>query len=216
MSTTYTLRYFPSIGISETIRTLLNLVGAQWTEEHPEWPASKDQQPFGRLPVLVETTANGETFELSESPAIERYILRTFGLSPTNAKEAARQEQLREQVTDIQQAMMYYHFADEGEYKEKLRQRVVDLVATAVRVFPKMLKENGDNGHFFGDKTTYADIAFYNLISLVRIKGEEKGEEAASSVAAFNVPEFEKLLAAVEAEPALQSHFATRQKVSNA
>ncbi|KAJ1956631.1 hypothetical protein GGI12_005259, partial [Dipsacomyces acuminosporus] len=83
----YTLRYFNTAGISETIRLLLTAANASWTEEHPEWPQAKDQQPFGRLPVLVETSAEGKVdMVLSESKVIERYLARTYGFLPTDLK----------------------------------------------------------------------------------------------------------------------------------
>ncbi|KAJ1956663.1 hypothetical protein EC988_001227 [Linderina pennispora] len=213
-SSSYILRYFGVPGLAENIRTLLNFVGAQWVEEHPEWPAAKSEQPFGRLPVLIEKDASGNViFELTESVVIERYILRTYDLLPTDAKAAARQEQLRDQFTDILLSVVFYTGA-EGERKAQLKEKTITLIETAVKVYSKLLRENGSNGHFIGGNTTYVDIAFYNMISYIRANNKEKGDGFASYLTVENVPEFEKVIAAVEAEPALQSHFATRQKMA--
>ncbi|KAJ1939200.1 transferase activity protein, partial [Linderina macrospora] len=114
----YVLRYFPTHGVTETIRLLLDFVGAKWVEEHPEWPAKKAEQPFGHLPVLVEKNADGQVaFILSESLVIERYILRKHGLMPADPELAARQEQLRDQLYDTHVAMGYAHHSD-GEFKK--------------------------------------------------------------------------------------------------
>ncbi|ORX71214.1 hypothetical protein DL89DRAFT_266233 [Linderina pennispora] len=213
-TSSYILRYFDLPGLAETSRTLLNFVGAQWAEEHPEWPATKGKQPFGRLPVLVEKDASGNViFELSESVAVERYILRTFGLLPTDAKAAARQEQLRDQFTDILLSIVYYDGAEDAD-KAKRKENAVALIKTAVSAYSKLLRENGSNGHFIGSNTTYVDIAFYNLVSFIRANSKENDDGFASLLSVENAPEFEKVIAAVEADSALQSHFATRQKMA--
>ncbi|KAJ2626662.1 hypothetical protein H4R22_004730, partial [Coemansia sp. RSA 1290] len=54
----YTLRYFDRIGVAEGSRILLTAAGVEWKEEHPEWPQEKPNQPFGRMPVLVEKGRN--------------------------------------------------------------------------------------------------------------------------------------------------------------
>ncbi|KAJ2796234.1 hypothetical protein H4R20_005597, partial [Coemansia guatemalensis] len=97
----YTLRYFNFIGLAETSRLLLTAGKANWTEVHPEWPEEKENQPFGRLPVLVEKRADGSELVLSESPTIERYLARTFGFLPTDPGQSAIQEQIRDQQSDV-------------------------------------------------------------------------------------------------------------------
>ncbi|KAJ1939199.1 hypothetical protein FBU59_004204 [Linderina macrospora] len=207
-TSSYVLRYFDLPGLAQNIRTLLNLAGAQWTEEHPEWPAAKADQPFGRMPVLIEKNSDGEVvFELSESVVIERYILRTFGLLPTDLKAAARQEQLRDQFTDILLSILAHTNAGDDS-KEKTKEKAVEILETSVSVHSKLLRENGNNGHFFGDKISYADISFYNLLKFIQDWDVRKNTSFAAYVANDKVPEFEKLIATVEAEPALQSHFA--------
>ncbi|ORX65737.1 hypothetical protein DL89DRAFT_295978 [Linderina pennispora] len=173
-SSSYTLRYFDVPGLAENIRTLLNFVGAQWTEEHPEWPAAKSEQPFGRLPVLIEKDASDNvTFELTESIA------------------AARQEQLRDQFTDILLSVVFYTGA-EGERKTQLKEKTIALIETAVKVTAATATSSAGN-------TTYVDIAFYNMISYIRANNKEKGDGFASYVTVENAPEFEKVIAAVEA-----------------
>ncbi|KAJ2331957.1 hypothetical protein GGH91_006287, partial [Coemansia sp. RSA 2671] len=98
MSTSsFTLRYFNTAGLAETIRLLLTAANVDWTEEHPEWPAEKSNQPFGRLPVLIQKSDDGEAdFVISESVTIERYLARTYGFLPADPRKAALQEQIRD------------------------------------------------------------------------------------------------------------------------
>ncbi|KAJ2687083.1 hypothetical protein H4R19_006660, partial [Coemansia spiralis] len=53
-SPSFVLRYFDLAGRAEASRLLLTAANVEWTDEHPEWPAEKANQPFGVLPVLVE------------------------------------------------------------------------------------------------------------------------------------------------------------------
>ncbi|KAJ1928943.1 hypothetical protein EC988_010141, partial [Linderina pennispora] len=188
-----------------TIRLLLDFVGAEWTEEHPEWPAKKAEQPFGHLPVLVEKNSDGEVvFILSESLVIERYLLRKYNLMPSDPALAARQEQLRDQLYDTYVAMGYAMHSD-GDFKQMLVRRRDEMLESLTRVHSKALQDNGGNGHFFGDKTTYPDLAFYAFV--IHIRAESAKDGSAELAAHFNletVPEFGKLVAAIEADPALQ------------
>ncbi|KAJ2820530.1 hypothetical protein GGI24_004459, partial [Coemansia furcata] len=91
----FIFRYFNTIGFGETSRLLLTAAKVDWTEEHPEWPQEKPNQPFGRLPVLIERCTDGSPdLVLSESATIERYLARTYGFLPMDPRQAALQEQL--------------------------------------------------------------------------------------------------------------------------
>ncbi|ORX71561.1 hypothetical protein DL89DRAFT_321854 [Linderina pennispora] len=214
VSTSYNLRYFNFPGLAETIRLLLCSIGAQWTEEHPEWPEKKGEQPFGHLPVLVEKDSGGQVlFTLSESLVIERYLLRKHSLVPSDPELAARQEQLRDQLYDAMVAMSYAMHAG-GESAHIVVRRCTEILENLGQVHGKALRDNGSNGHLFGDKTTYPDLALYAFIR--HIRAESAKEESAEIAAHFDseaAPEFKKLVAVVEADPALQSYFEIQEKI---
>ncbi|KAJ2158339.1 hypothetical protein GGF46_003840 [Coemansia sp. RSA 552] len=162
MSPSYVLRYFPVTGLGEGPRMILTAAKVEWVEENPEWPAEKEKQPFGRLPVLVEKSNDGSPdFITSESANIERYLARTYGLLPADLKQAAHQEQLRDQMTDVFMSMIYYVLAKSDEDKKDKREKFDQILERFVKVQTRILKENGSTGRLFGDSLSYADIAIY-------------------------------------------------------
>ncbi|KAJ1932407.1 hypothetical protein FBU59_006380 [Linderina macrospora] len=211
-SHTYVLRYFDIIGIAETARLMLILSGANWTEENPEWPAARDQQPLCRLPVFIEKNAAGEVvLELTESRVIERYIARKFGFISTDNVTAARQEQLRDQFVDLLYSPIHA-IKSEGDAKEYYFKKLSTLAKCVIEFHTKALQANGNNGHYFGDKTSYVDLALCAFLSFVRTLAEDKGMGFADVFDPVEVPEFAKVDNAVRAEPALLQHFAGERK----
>ncbi|KAJ1952477.1 hypothetical protein GGI12_006234, partial [Dipsacomyces acuminosporus] len=98
----YVLRYFDIQGCCETIRLLLTAAKVKWTEEHPDWPLEKANQPYGLLPVLLRKDASGEVdLTISESQVIERYVARKYGLLPSDPEQAAIQEEIRDKYMDV-------------------------------------------------------------------------------------------------------------------
>ncbi|KAJ1935150.1 hypothetical protein EC988_008574 [Linderina pennispora] len=207
-SLSYTFRYFDLQGISETIRLLLTVKGVEWTEEHPEWPVAKADQPLGRLPVLLEKNSDGEVvFELTESMVIERYLAHKYGLLPTELQASARQEQLRDQFVDLQKAALDYHFSD-GDFKDNLKKEFGKLAGYLIKFHSKVLQANGNNGHYVGDSISYVDIALYAFLKFIRSLSKVKNDGFSSYFEPEKVPEFAKVVAAVEAEPALERYLA--------
>ncbi|KAJ2395587.1 hypothetical protein GGI05_001515, partial [Coemansia sp. RSA 2603] len=165
-TSSFILRYFDFIGLGEASRILLTVAQVNWTEENPEWPKEKENQPFGRLPVLIEKSANGDAdFVLTESPAIERYIGRLSGLLPADPKQAARQEQLREQQIDITTCFFGQLVKDE-EMKERATKKFNDLLFRMFKMHSEILRANGNNGHYFGNELTFIDITSYAFVKL--------------------------------------------------
>ncbi|KAI9504796.1 hypothetical protein GGI25_006500 [Coemansia spiralis] len=200
----YVFRYFNTPGFGETTRLLLTIANVDWVEENPEWPQEKPNQPFGRLPVLVEKSNDGSSdFVLSESGTIERYIARKYNIIPSNPKEASRQEQLRDQMVDIIIAVSGASKGDEGA-KAKFN----ELSAKMKEVMAKSLKDNGNNGHFTGDKLTYIDIFVYSNFKSILNFSKQLAPEFADTFNGMITPEVEKLISTVNAEPRLQARLA--------
>lgn len=214
---TYTLRYFPLIGLAEISRLLLTASKVQWEEEHPEWPQEKEAQPFGRLPVLIEKHADGSPdFVISESPTIERYLAHTYGFLPADWKQAARQEQYRDQMYDAFAAYVAQIHA-KPEKKQELRDHYVGLLERMVRVHSKAICENGNNGHYFGDKLTYIDLVAYGFIKMFSIGHLDKYEEGTRALFKSKIsPEFIKLVEVVEADPLLAEYVSKGDKMAAA
>ncbi|KAI8317880.1 hypothetical protein GQ54DRAFT_281323, partial [Martensiomyces pterosporus] len=154
----YTLRYFPIRTRAETCRALLSYSGAPWENVHPEWPAEKHNQPFGKMPVLIERSEDGSEFVLSDSVAIEKYLATKYGLAVTgDARAVAHQDELRNQLRDIYELIVLYMFGHE-DVRPDIMDKFNTLAKALVRFHEEFLKKNGSNGHYFGKKTTYVDI----------------------------------------------------------
>ncbi|KAJ2031663.1 hypothetical protein GGI01_003589 [Coemansia sp. RSA 376] len=203
----YVLRYFDLIGLAETSRMLLTAAKVEWTEEHPEWPQEKPNQPFGHLPVLVEKNGadDGSDFILSESGSIERYLARTFKFVPTDLKEIARQEQLRDQQLDIILAF-FIQLRMVDEAKKERRGEFDVLLDKIVEIHTTILRNNGDCGHLFGKELSYADMSAYAFYKLFVMYAVEFDADIRSFVKDKITPEILNLIRTVESDPLLEEH----------
>ncbi|KAJ1645544.1 hypothetical protein J3B02_000016 [Coemansia erecta] len=155
---TFTLRYHAPPARVETIEAIFCYAGVDWKLEVPEWPEEQASQPAGKLPVLVETTAGGNTFVLGEIMAIEAYQANIFGLYCSSKPEMmARQVELRIQLNNLYELMAMYKMGNDTERKVVLP-KFISTADAIVRYHEKVLEANGSNGHYFGDRTTYIDI----------------------------------------------------------
>ncbi|KAJ1962941.1 hypothetical protein GGI12_002351 [Dipsacomyces acuminosporus] len=210
----YTLRYFNIAGLSETIRLLLTAANASWTEENPEWPQEKSKQPFGRLPVLVETSAEGKVdLILCESKVIERYLARTYGFLPADLKLSARQEEIRDLQTDIGMQFFYQSTAKD-ETKKEQEEKFFSLFDKLIEVLTDKLQSNGNNGHLFGNELSYIDMATYAMFRLFAFDLDKFHEGIGKITTGKLTPEIAKLIATVEQEPALAPHLSKLDKLA--
>ncbi|KAJ2242080.1 hypothetical protein GGI13_007088 [Coemansia sp. RSA 455] len=203
----YVLRYFDLIGLAETSRMLLTAAKVEWTEEHPEWPQEKPNQPFGHLPVLVEKSGaeDGSDFILSESGSIERYLARTFKFVPTDLKEIARQEQLRDQQLDIILAF-FIQLRMVDEAKKERRGEFDVMLDKIAEIHTTLLRKNGDCGHLFGEELSYADMSAYAFYKLFVMYAVEFDADIGSLVKDKVTPQILNLIRTVESDPLLEEH----------
>ncbi|KAJ2031662.1 hypothetical protein GGI01_003590 [Coemansia sp. RSA 376] len=207
----YVLRYFDIVGLAETSRMLLTAAKVEWTEEHPEWPQEKPNQPFGRLPVLVEKNGaeDGSDFILSESGSIERYLARTFKLIPTDPKQVARQEQIRDQQADVTDAFFSQLYLV-GEAKKERRGEFDVLLDKIVEIHTTLLRKNGYCGHLFGKELSYADMSAYAFYKMFILYIVTHDADIAPFVKNKITPEILNLIRTVESDPLLEEHVAKK------
>ncbi|KAJ1912785.1 hypothetical protein H4219_005472 [Mycoemilia scoparia] len=164
-SPSYELVYFNTPGISQIIRALLDLGGADWKETNPEdWPSLKPTMPLERLPVLIERQEGKEDLVISESSVIERYVARKLGFISSDPAVAVKQEQVRAQFDDVTFLWMEAYIKN----NETARPRFDELIKVVVRKHEELLEKNGNNGHYFGNQLTYPDISTYLILSVFR------------------------------------------------
>ncbi|KAJ2003281.1 hypothetical protein GGI04_001268 [Coemansia thaxteri] len=206
----YILRYFPVAALAETSRLLLTAAKADWKEENPEWPAEKPNQPFGRLPVLIEKGAedDGSDFVLSESATIERYLARTFGFIPTDLKQAARQEQFRDQHIDIITAFFVSLKSSEAA-REEMLENFNEMLDKIIELQTNLVRNNARSNYLFGSSLSYADMvtyAFYRLLFMYAVTHQAAiGPHVASKL----TPEIKTFLGNMDAEPMFEKHLSS-------
>ncbi|KAJ1724997.1 hypothetical protein LPJ53_000786 [Coemansia erecta] len=202
----YVIRYFNTTGLAEVSRMMLSAAGIECALEIPEWPQEKPNQPFGRLPVLIEKNADGEVeMVLSESATIERYIARTYGFVPTGPKQDVYQEQFCDQIRDVV-ITFYYRLKAKPEAQAEVVDQFGSLLDLYYSVHSEQLRKNGDNGHYFGDKLTYVDLAAYNFFRHMYFHAAKHDETVRGQVMSKITPEFVKLIKTVESDPALKAY----------
>ncbi|KAF9113451.1 hypothetical protein BGX27_001565 [Mortierella sp. AM989] len=159
----FTVHYFNFHGLGVCPRALLCIGEALWDNKiqtMADWPQTKETIPLGTLPVLLETNlSTGEAIAIPESGAIERYLAGKFGLLGDNVRE-----QTLNDIFYAQAVMLNTKFVEKTVWTfEEVRQKALDqfletTLPNWIKVCEKQLAENGNTGHFVGNKFTLADI----------------------------------------------------------
>ncbi|KAJ1732802.1 transferase activity protein [Coemansia sp. Benny D160-2] len=206
----YILRHLKNTGLGETAILMLNASKSSWTEENPKWPQEKPNQPFGRLPVLIEKSSDGSPdFALTESGAIDRYLARSLGFFPPDPKKTAHQEQLHDRIADIIPLIVQEIQGVNTNSKEKIN----ELIAKLKEVLPESLTTNGSSITPGSSGLTYIDFFIYAFFRHFVTFCELKAPEYAAQFKTMLTPEVTKVISNVYAYPNLQSHVADDRKV---
>ncbi|KAI9499932.1 hypothetical protein GGI25_003263 [Coemansia spiralis] len=200
----YILRYFPIPARAETCKALLALSGASWKLETPAWPQDKGAQPVGKIPVLIEAPDNSEAepFVLGESRAIEEYIAAKYGLfyKPDDLQIMARQRELRSHITDMYETSAQIRFSNEAT-KPALVEKFKNISNYIIKFHEDALARNGSNGHYFGDKTTFVDVAMFASILALRSVFSTAAPDLLEIFSRENAPGISKVIDTLSAEP---------------
>jgi len=83
------------------IRMLLADAGADFTDSAvTDWPSLKPTTPFGQLPILIETHADGTQTLIPQSMAIMRHLARVFNRYGSTNAEQTRCDYLADEFAD--------------------------------------------------------------------------------------------------------------------
>ena len=210
------LKYFDAKGAAETIRFLMALGGAEYTDERYSLDLTK-KPPFGedfrsaqnagemasnldRVPVLIV----GGTKAIGQSKAIERYVARRVGLMGADDIEAAMIDAITEHVRDLKDK---YKAAKKEEDTEKGLATFFDK--TMPDFMEKLEKVLGEEvGCAVGTKISLADV----YLSMFITEFFDKKEGAAASIS--NCPKISASVAAVATHPAIVAWIATRPQTA--
>ncbi|KAJ1722417.1 hypothetical protein LPJ53_003176 [Coemansia erecta] len=123
-------------------------------------------------------------------------------------QDAARQIELRSQIKDLWDLCLQYKFGSEESRKGTL-DKYTTLSKAVISYHEEHLKQNGANGHYFGSKTTYLDIAVFATYMALKDFIAPVFPQALDSFAKDSAPLLNKLFETVSAEPSLASYLAT-------
>lgn len=221
MDNKFDLYYFGVHGLGCISRSILALTGANFKTNAPPgetWKTQyKPQTPFGVMPILRETSADGNlTHMVAESDAIERYLSRKFGLlGQTSHEELILSQFVASDTTLLNQLFQQYFTIDDNpELKAKNREKLLKgPVNDWIRIHEKHLSENPKavvegkeehgNGHYVGDKFSLADLKTVYLIDILQgLTGEDL-------ISKEKTPAIYKVKETVEAVPSVQAWKAT-------
>jgi len=126
----------------------------EWVR-NPDWPAMKDQTPFGQLPVLKDGDLT-----IGQSMAIARYIAHKGGLQG-EGKDFAVSEMMIEEQNDLYNALakaMYAPSDKPAAWKNALEVEIPKHFA----LIEKLL-----HGEHFGSKLTAGDVAIWSILNII-------------------------------------------------
>ncbi|KAJ7389534.1 hypothetical protein OS493_030919 [Desmophyllum pertusum] len=137
----------------------------QWNSE--EWAKEKasGRPPLGQMPFIV--TPEGKV--LGQSGAIVKYICKKADLCPADPFDEAVADMISDGVVDLRiGAVKLYYEKDEAKKEEMTKEFFGTTLPARIEKFEALLK----GPFFFGDKLTYADIAFFDFFNNILGKGE--------------------------------------------
>jgi len=159
----YKITYFNARGRAEVARQILAYADVKFEDNRitrEQWGALKPTMPFGQVPILE---VDGKI--LSQSQAINRYLARQFGLAGSNDWEAAKIDELNDGLVDVMGNIRPWFMEQDPEKKKQIWAKLeTDHFEPMLVCYDKFLAQNG-TGHFVGNKMSWFDIGFAEIIS---------------------------------------------------
>ncbi|XP_049825490.1 glutathione S-transferase-like [Aethina tumida] len=155
------ITYFDITGLAEPARWLLSYGKIDFEDHritHEEWPALKNQTPFGQLPLLE---CNGKT--VSQSVAITRYVAKLVGLTGKNDWEDLEIDSVVDTINELKLKFQPYGIEKDEEKKQKLKEIFLN---ESVPFYLSRLDERVKNneGYLVGGHLTWADVYISSII----------------------------------------------------
>ncbi|KAF9918580.1 hypothetical protein FBU30_000133 [Linnemannia zychae] len=161
----YELRYFPFHGVLPALRAMLAMSGADYTFTHPEaiylaqfdWTTEKPTTPFGSLPILYETCpTSGHTIQLAELSAIELYLGEKYGWLGDNHWERYQVQMYHSSSQAVFDKLVTTVVRAPKDQMDRMMEIWIEKILSEwVEYHEKVLKANGCNGHYIGNKARH-------------------------------------------------------------
>ncbi|OMJ85839.1 hypothetical protein SteCoe_12752 [Stentor coeruleus] len=157
-----TLHYFDGYGRAESIRMMFHHHGTHFTDhriQSSEWPPlqSSGLCEFSELPVL-----ECDGLRMSQTRSISRYVAQKLGYGTSNHYD----EYLVESICDLRSEILQYFLKlllkkDLVTYDKEINSSMVEWLQL---IEARLVKNNGGNGWFVGNKITRADFEIFESI----------------------------------------------------
>ncbi|KAG0306857.1 hypothetical protein BGZ99_001641 [Dissophora globulifera] len=203
----FEIEYFPVRARAETVRYLLEYVGANYTSVTPvNWPATKKDTPFGMLTVLTHHKPDGSVFEVGEGVAYMRYLASLFGLKGSNIEEDAVLDSCFSCVNEslFNAIVLGIWRSSDPKSKENI-DKAFEKMTSYFDGMERYLVKNGSNGYLLGEKTTYPEFAWYDWMGYLYDTHPEQMNAIASETTR---PALYKMYKRLSANPRLRAYIA--------
>ncbi|KAG0056022.1 Glutathione S-transferase S1 [Gryganskiella cystojenkinii] len=189
----FKLKYFPMNAVGATSRDILSYGQAKWENLAPaNWGEEKYMTPFNCMPVLYIHTKDGKDLVISEAFTVEHYLAKHFDLLGDNEYEAILIKSFHSSSSFMQSTFATMVTWTPAEVQAKNLAFFKNfLLPTWVQTHSKHLIDNGDNGHYMGNRLSLADIRTANAIEHLAVQpcAEELLEIVAQSPQLLKVRE---------------------------
>ncbi|KAF9122959.1 hypothetical protein BGW39_009374 [Mortierella sp. 14UC] len=179
---TFQIKYFKIHGMGAMSRTII-VIGTGGHSRltntfEDDWSEYKPTTPFGLMPLLTETSADGKTkLQIAESDSIERYLAHKFGLFGNGSafEEVLVNTFASHTLALITQIFDKYAVSEDPRTRAAVKGSLAsNHIAPWIKHHEEHLQANGANGHYVGDKVTLADVKTDYVISMIQaLTGEE-------------------------------------------
>jgi len=176
----WTLWYWPGIkGRGEYIRLIFEEAGVPYVDAGVKhgfqavidwtWQGGNTGFPVRAPPAVV----HGD-YVVCNTPAIQAYLGKKFGLYPQDAEQGGHVDQLLAIVTDaVAEGRLAFHPKDfyashktqVEESKPYVEQYGKQRLPKYMEYFESLLARNQESGFLVGDKLTVADLAVYHYLA---------------------------------------------------
>ena len=155
----YTLHYFGVNGRATIPRAILTYAKAKWTDDRvkqEDWPKVKKSGlcEFEQMPILE---IDGKK-KLSQSIAIDLYLLKTFNLYGKNIDEQYQIDSLLCSFDDLFGPLGEFVFCTDEKKKEELKKQFCEKYKFYLKKYEERYVALGKGKYFLGDHFSGADI----------------------------------------------------------
>ncbi|KAG0261484.1 hypothetical protein BG011_001011 [Mortierella polycephala] len=164
----FTFIYWDIASVGSTSRDILEYGKANYKNESPTdegWNDGKVQTAFSVLPILKISGPNGKELFISESEVIDTFLAERFGLLGNNPWEALTICSFYSNIHYLRERCFSEVMVSNPKDRKAARD---EFLSTTLRKFLEdhefHLQENGNNGHYVGNKLSLADIHLWNVV----------------------------------------------------